>query len=58
MRTSGAATETRLTLAMGAIALGVIVLLAGGPSSFLIACEQALRSVAESIYQGWLTFRG
>lgn len=58
MRTSGATTETRLTLAMGVIALGVIVLLAGGPSSFLVACEHALRSVAESIYEGWLTFRG
>lgn len=58
MRTSGAATETRLTLAMGVIALGVIMLLAGGPANFMIACEHALRSVAESIYQGWLTFRG
>lgn len=57
MRTSGAATETRLTVAIGIVALGVIVLLAGGPANFMIACEHALRAVAESIYQGWLTFR-
>lgn len=57
MRTSGAATESRLTLAIGIICLGVAILLAGGPANFFIACENALRAVAEAIYQGWLSFR-
>jgi len=57
MRTSGAATESRLTFAIGVIALGVIILLAGGPANFMNACENALRSVSEALYQGWLSFR-
>lgn len=58
MRTSGAATETRLTFFVAMIALGVVILLAGGPANFVYACENMLRVVAESIYRGWLTFRG
>ncbi len=57
MRTSGAATEGRLTLALGIVALGVAVLLAGGPADFMTACDNALRAAAEAIYQGWLSFR-
>lgn len=56
MRTSGAATETRLTFAMGIIALGVVMLLAGGPREFMLTCERAFQTVAEAIYQGWLSF--
>ena len=56
MRTSGAATESRLTFAMGMIAIGVAMLLAGGPREFMLTCEGALQSVAEAIYQGWLSF--
>ena len=56
MRTSGAATESRLTFAMGIIALGVVMLLAGGPREFMLSCERVLQSLAESIYQGWLSF--
>ena len=58
MRTSGAAQETRLTLAIGVVALGVAMLLAGGPANLILVCENALRAVAEAIYQGWLSFRG
>lgn len=57
MRTSGAATETRLTFAMFVIALCVAILLAGGPTNLMIACENALRSLYEAIYRGWLSFR-
>lgn len=58
MRTSGASTESRMTLAMAIIAFGVVMVLSGGPADFMQACESGLRTVAESIYQGWLTFRG
>lgn len=58
MRTSGAATESRMTLAMAVIALGVVMLLAGGPTEFLLMCENALQTIAEAIYRGWLAFTG
>jgi hypothetical protein len=58
MRTSGAATESRMTLAIFAVALGMLIVLAGGPSNFFVACDKTLRAVAEAIYQGWLSFRG
>ena len=47
-----------MTFAIGVIALGVIVLLNGGPGNVMVACEQALRHVAEAIYQAYLSFRG
>ena len=47
-----------MTFAMGVIALGVIVLLYGGPGNVMVACEQALSRVAEAIYQAYLSFRG
>jgi hypothetical protein len=58
MRTSGASTESRMTIAMAIIALGVAMLLAGGPANLMQLCENSLRTVAESVYQGWLAFRG
>ena len=58
MRTSGAATESRMTLAIFLIALGAAIVLAGGPRDFMVACDNALRAVAEALYQGWLSFRG
>ena len=57
MRTSGVATESRMTLAIFLVALGIAIVLAGGPRDFMVACDNALRAVAESIYQGWLSFR-
>jgi hypothetical protein len=47
-----------MTLAIAVIALGVMVLLAGGPAELANACEQTLRTVAEATYQAWVSFRG
>ena len=58
MRTSGASTESRMTLAIAIIALGMAMLLAGGPANLMQACENVLRATAEAVYQGWLSFRG
>jgi hypothetical protein len=58
MRTSGAPTESKMTVAMALIALGVVMVLAGGPVNFFQACERGLQSVAESLYQGWRSFKG
>ena len=55
MRTSGADNESQLVVAVACVALGFVVLLAGGPSQFLTTCEQALRGVATSVQEAWLT---
>ncbi len=47
-----------MTVAMAIIALGVAMLLAGGPANLMQLCENLLRTVAESVYQGWVAFRG
>jgi hypothetical protein len=50
MRTSGAATETRMTLAVGLVALGIAMLLAGGPTEFMLASERVLQGIAETVH--------
>ena len=47
-----------MTLAMAIIALGMAMVLAGGPANLMQACESVLRATAEAIYQGLLSFRG
>ena len=54
MRTSGAGNETQMIVAVGLVALGIVVLLAGGPSEFLTTCEQVLRGLAESAQEAWV----
>ncbi len=58
MRTSGTATESRLTVAILVVALGLLVLLAGGPTEFLKLVEAALESAASSAYQAFQGARG
>jgi hypothetical protein len=47
-----------MTVAMAMIALGVVMVLAGGPSAFMLTCEHALRSGVDVLYQAWRTFIG
>jgi hypothetical protein len=54
MRTSGAATESQMTVMVCLVALGILMLLAGGPSEFMTRCERALQGVAETAHQAWL----
>jgi hypothetical protein len=49
MRTSGASSETNLTLATVAVAIVLVIYLFGGPREFLLASEKLLRSVADGI---------
>lgn len=49
MRTSGASTETNLTLATLAVAIILTIYLFGGPSEFLLASEKLLRSIADGL---------
>jgi hypothetical protein len=57
MRTSGAANESRLTFATAAVALGMIMVLMGGPAEFMKTAEAMLQGVAEAIYQAWANFQ-
>ena len=41
MRTSGASNESQLVVAVAFVALAVVIVLAGGPSQFMITCELA-----------------
>ena len=54
MRTSGAATESRMTVAVCLVALLILVVLAGGPAEFMGSCERFLRGVAESAHDAWV----
>ena len=49
MRTSGASSETNLTIVTVVVAAILTVYLFGGPSEFLLASEKLLRSVAEGL---------
>ena len=49
MRTSGASSESTLTVATVVVATILVIYLFGGPSEFLLASEKLLRSVAEGI---------
>jgi hypothetical protein len=49
MRTSGASTETTMTLAVIVVATIIAVYLLGGPGQVLFALEQLLRSLAETV---------
>ena len=42
MRTSGIASERPMTLAVVLVALGFLIVLAGGPSQFLLKIERTL----------------
>ena len=51
MRISPAiASETKLTIAIFLIAVGFLMVLAGGPTEFMLAVERTLESVAAGIY--------
>ena len=49
MRTSGASSETNLTLATLVVAICLTIYLFGGPREVLLASEKLLRAVAEGL---------
>jgi hypothetical protein len=51
MSTSGIASEGKLTVAVFLIALAFLVVLAGGPSEFMLAVERTLEAAAAGVYQ-------
>jgi hypothetical protein len=57
MKTSGASTETSLTIAVCAIALALLVMFAGGPSEFLQVLNRAMQSVSDALFRAYQNFR-
>jgi hypothetical protein len=56
MRTSGAPTEGRMTVAILLVCLAIAMLLAGGPREFVIVCENWVRWIAKAVYEGVQSF--
>jgi hypothetical protein len=57
MRTSGGSTETPMTIAVCCIALGLLVLFAGGPSELLHVLDRTIRSVGMALLTAYHNFR-
>lgn len=57
MRTSGAPTDTPLPIAVCLVALGLLILFAGGPWEFLRVLDQAFRAAADTLFQAYQNFR-
>jgi hypothetical protein len=57
MRTSGIASEGKLTVAVFLIAIAFLVVLAGGPSQFMQVVERALEAAATGIYEIYQNMR-
>ena len=57
MRTSGASTDTPMTVAVCAIALGLLVLFAGGPDEFMHVLNRAIQSVGDALFKAYQNFR-
>jgi hypothetical protein len=58
MRTSGTGSETGMTVAIALIAVAFLVILAGGPSEFMLAVERTLEAVAGTVYHAYRNVRG
>ena len=57
MRTSGASTDTPMIVAVCFIALGVVLLLAGGPNELLRVLDRALQTVGDTLLNAYQNFR-
>ena len=51
MRTSGIASEGKMTVVIFLIAVAFMVVLAGGPSEFMTAIERTLEAAAAGVFQ-------
>ena len=57
MRTSGRASETQLTFVVTLVAIGFLVILAGGPGQVMADVEHMLEAVAAAIVQVYQNVR-
>jgi hypothetical protein len=57
MRTSGAASETNMTIVVMIIAFGLLILLSGGPREFLLGLLGAIKNVGSFLFAAYQSFR-
>jgi hypothetical protein len=57
MKTPAVASETKLTVAIFLVAVVFLMVLAGGPSEFMLAIERTLESVAAGLYRVYQSAR-
>jgi hypothetical protein len=57
MRTSGAATETNMTIVVIIIAFALLVFFAGGPREFLLAVQRTIEWVGSLVFATYQQFR-
>ena len=57
MRTSGAASETNMTIVVMVIAFGLVVWFAGGPREFLLGLQGAIKNVGSFLFAAYQSLR-
>jgi hypothetical protein len=57
MRTSGAASETNMTIVVMVIAFALLVLFAGGPREFLLGLQGAIKNVGSFLFAAYQSLR-
>jgi hypothetical protein len=57
MRTSGASTDTPLIIAVVCVAIGMLVIFAGGPDDVLRVLDRAVRSLGDALFSAYQHFR-
>jgi hypothetical protein len=57
MRTSGASTDTPLIVVAVCVAIGMLVIFAGGPDEVLRALDRGAHSVADALFRAYQYFR-
>jgi len=57
MRTSGAASETNMTIVVMFIAFGLLILFAGGPREFLLDLQGVITNVGSFLFAAFQSFR-
>jgi hypothetical protein len=57
MRTSGAVTESSMTIVVTLIAVTLLVIFAGGPREFLLALQHTVETVGTFLFTTYQNFR-
>ena len=57
MRTSGAPTESSMTITIVLIAFALLMMLAGGPREFLLALQRTVETVGTFLFTTYQNFR-
>ncbi len=57
MRTSGAPTESSMTIIVVLVAFALLVFVAGGPREFLLALQRTIETVGNFLFTTYQNFR-